>query len=234
MNFLKKWMSNCAKPGVASGSWLAFLSMSLFHRTMYKFTIKNLDILPNGRILDIGCGGGDFLARMYRRFPAAQFFGIDYSPLSVKRSISCNRKAVQEGKMSIAEGNVSSLPFPDNHFDAVTALATIYFWPDVQQNIQEVVRTLKPGGMFIVSSESMDEARANQFVKSIPGMVYYSPDKICDFFRQAGLVDVETRTEQGSAAVCVVGKKRRKNGNHFVQTFRDSGNHVDSTGGTSL
>ena len=202
-----KWMHNCAKPGVASGSFLAFWGMTFFHRQMYRYTLENLDIPPNGRVLDIGCGGGDFLARISRHAPGVQCVGIDYSPLSVKRSIAWNRHAVHEGRVKVIEGDVSNLPFPDATFDAITALATIYFWPDPRRNVCEVVRTLKPGGMFLVGSEVMDGPRAKKYVDRIPGMVYHTHEEIRDFFRQAGLVEVETHVDHPRNGVCIVGRK---------------------------
>jgi len=49
---------------------------------------------------------------------------------------------------------VSALPFPDRTFDVVTAVETRYYWPDLQANVQEILRVLKPGGTFALIAET--------------------------------------------------------------------------------
>ena len=80
--------------------------------------------------------------------------GIDFSPVSVSKSLKVNTKAVEEGRCKVLEGNVANLPFDEGTFDLVTAFETIYFWPDIEHCFNEVKRVLKPGGQFVIVNES--------------------------------------------------------------------------------
>ena len=38
-------------------------------------------------------------------------------------------------------------------FDLVTAVETHFFWPDLPNDVREVLRVLKPGGTFLLIAE---------------------------------------------------------------------------------
>jgi ubiquinone/menaquinone biosynthesis C-methylase UbiE len=59
-------------------------------------------------------------------------------------------------------GTVSSLPFADNMFDFVTAFETYYFWPNLNDDLKEIKRVLKPGGTLLIVNEVYKD---NQFEK---------------------------------------------------------------------
>lgn len=54
--------------------------------------------------------------------------------------------------------DVGALPYGDGAFDLVTAFETVYFWPDLEKAFQEILRTLKPGGRFLLVCETDDAA----------------------------------------------------------------------------
>lgn len=211
----KNMMQNCAKPGVAPGSGLIFWSMGVFHKPAYRFTLDCFDLPVNGRVLDIGCGGGDLIRLMSERARQSSFYGVDYSPLSVRRTLQRNRKGVAEGLVHAVEASVSHLPFENDFFDAATATATIYFWPDPANDIREIVRTLKPGGVLAICVEANDAVAAKKYTEMIDGMKVYTADEVVAFFTGAGLTDVQIHREpvrskgktHAAAAVCITGKK---------------------------
>ena len=164
-----------------------------------------LKLPEKGRVLDVGCGGGFFIALMLKRAPGSHFCGVDYSPLSVKKSRSFNRRAVKRGQVEIMEGSVSSLPFEDGFFDLVTASETIYFWPDPATDVREVARVLKPGGMFAVCCDSADKAAAKKYTDHIRGMTVYSAEELSSFLSDAGFVNVECHSDSATGMLCVTG-----------------------------
>ena len=82
------WKQNFARPGVYPGSFLVFWKMNRHHRPLQEFAMRFFELPEKGRVLDVGCGGGSFIAMMLKRAPETQFHGVDYSPVSVKKSLS--------------------------------------------------------------------------------------------------------------------------------------------------
>ena len=106
------------------------------------------------KILDIGCGAGLAINLMSKIVPDAQINGIDYSYEMVEAAIMYNKKLIEARKVAIQKGSVDKLQFKDEMFDIVIATETIYFWPDLPENIKEVYRTLKNDGCFAVINEA--------------------------------------------------------------------------------
>ena len=142
---------NMRKPKGKLGN-LQLKSMNKEHTPVALWGLKHLDIKPDDIILDVGCGGGININRMAKI--AKKVYGVDYSIESVKLSREVNQDYVNEGKVEVLEGNVASLPFEDDTFDIITAFETVYFWPDIEKSFGEVKRVLKPGGIFLIGTES--------------------------------------------------------------------------------
>jgi ubiquinone/menaquinone biosynthesis C-methylase UbiE len=45
------------------------------------------------------------------------------------------------------QGDATALPFPDAAFDAASMALVIFFVPDPAKGVQEMVRTVRPGGI---------------------------------------------------------------------------------------
>lgn len=151
--------------------------------------------------------GGFFIASMLRRAPEAHFCGVDYSPVSVKKTLAFNRRAVRTGQVEAVEGSVSNLPFAEASFDLATASETIYFWPDPANDVREVFRVLRPGGTFAVCCDSSNPETAKRYTDRIHGMKVYTPAELCAFLSGAGFSEVEAHCDPASEMVCVIGRK---------------------------
>ncbi len=92
-------------------------------------------------ILDAGCGTGNNLAH-FRRF--GRTVGIDLSDEALR---FCRGRGV-----TVTRGSILALPFADASFDAVTSFDVLYHaWvEDDRKAVREVVRVLRPGGLFLV------------------------------------------------------------------------------------
>ncbi len=206
------WKQNFARPGVSPGSFLVFFGMRRHHRALQEFAMAHFTLPAGGRILDIGCGGGDFLAEMLRRAPDSHFFGVDHSPLSVKKSSSRNHKAVVQGKVEIVEGGVSALPFGCDFFDLVTASETVYFWPDPPNDFHEVARVLKPGGVFALCCNATDKEAARKYTDRIEGMTVHTKEELVALFTNAGFHDVTCHADPDTGMFCATGRKPEQEG----------------------
>jgi ubiquinone/menaquinone biosynthesis C-methylase UbiE len=59
-------------------------------------------------------------------------------------------------------------------FDLVTAVETVYFWPNLPDCLQEVKRVLKLGGRFAIMVEAFDSNSV--WTNVVERMTAYSPD----------------------------------------------------------
>ncbi len=104
-------------------------------------------------VLDIATGTGD-LAILMAETSAKKIIGLDISP-----------GMLEVGKQKIADANLSSkiemvladseaMPFEDNTFDAITVAFGIRNFEHLDLGLQEILRVLKPNGIFVVLETS--------------------------------------------------------------------------------
>lgn len=97
---------------------------------------------PNQCILDVGCGGGlltNYLAKM-----GHQVSGVDLS----EQSLEIARQKDETKTVEYKRASAYDLPFPNGHFDAVSAMDLLEHVEEPAQVIKEASRVLKPGGLF--------------------------------------------------------------------------------------
>lgn len=125
------------------------------------------------RVLDVGCGGGQFLLALARRRPDLSLNGLDASRDLVRRARA--RAAESQAAIRFIEGTALDLPFPTGHFDAVVSFFAIKHWPDRARGVQECVRVLHPGGRLLITELDRDATlrRWRAFVEltELPGPV---------------------------------------------------------------
>lgn len=202
MGLLKTLFTNCAHPkGRMGRAMLKF--MNLCHAPLTNWGLSLLDIREGRTMLDIGCGGGATLRRLLKRSKGGMVYGIDISEESVVKARKVNA-AVLDKQVFVTQGSAEKLPYEDWKFDLVTAVETIYFWPNLPQCLQEVRRVLKPGGRFAVMVEVADEN--SKWVTLVEGMKAYSPEQLKDLLADAGFVEIEVHRKKPSYAT-VIGLK---------------------------
>jgi len=101
-----------------------------------------------GRILEIGCGQGDFLLEAYAR--GFEVNGVEISPSAA--NIANNRL----GGERIFTGILEEVDFPEQFFDVVAFADTIEHVRDPMEFLLRVFAIIKPGGMVFVVTPSLD------------------------------------------------------------------------------
>jgi len=90
------------------------------------------------RILDLGCGPGNTIRRF---LPAGDVYGFDYS-------LDALAFARTKGIKNVFSGDSAALPIASGTFDCVIALDVLEHVQDDVSLLREIVRVLRPGGLF--------------------------------------------------------------------------------------
>lgn len=192
--------------GEAGRAMLARMNES--HARLVDWGLSHIDLHAGDTVLDIGCGGGNTLARMAERVTEGHLVGIDYAETSVEASRAFNAPLIEAGRMEILHGSVEHLPFTDEHFDAVVTVESFYFWPNPEECLKEVARVVKKGGTFLLLAEIYERDDLPESIREkIAGyaLTNPTPEEFERLFRAAGFAVVETHFKEGEYWIAVRG-----------------------------
>lgn len=202
-------LGNPAKPTGEAGAEM-LLRMNESHFAVTGWALGFWELKESDTVLDVGCGGGATLKRLSERITSGRLFGVDYSPVSVELSKKTNAADISSGKMTIAEGSVSTLPFPENSFDKIVTVESFYFWEDPPGDLKEVLRVLKPGGDFLLAADIYGkDGLSERALENIRQYKMRNPS-LAEFhalFEDAGFSEISIHTKSGTDWICVRGRK---------------------------
>ena len=184
--------------------------MNESHAKLVEWGLSHIDLSTGDTVLDIGCGGGNTLARMAERVTGGHLVGIDYAETSVEASRAFNMELIEAGRMEILHGSVEALPFDDAHFDAVVTVESFYFWPNPEESLKEVARVVKPGGTFLLLAEiyGRDDLPATICAKIADyDLTNPTPEEFERMFRAAGFRTVALDFKHGEYWITVRGER---------------------------
>ena len=96
-------------------------------------------------LLDVGCGTG-FLIDLLAKQRPARYAGLDLSPEMIRVA---KGKRIEGAEFVV--GSADRLLFPDASFDIVTCSQSFHHYPYPEKAMSEVLRVLKPGGLYLLS-----------------------------------------------------------------------------------
>lgn len=103
-------------------------------------------VLPQDRILDLGCGNGR-LVKVLQEKPV-DYIGVDVSEKLIKIAKE------KHPKKRFLQANALDLPFPANYFDKIFSIAVLHHIPSTEfrlKFLKQAKRVLKPEGLLILT-----------------------------------------------------------------------------------
>ena len=174
--------------------------MNRQNRALYEDVIHLLSPDVSDNILDIGCGNGNVLNMLATRSECA-LSGVDFSPSAIKSARTRNKKFVNSGRMKLICQDMQKLPFPDDSFEKVYSINTVYFWDSLNDTLAEIRRVVKPSGVFINTLFTNDELDKISFTQI--GYKRYTPEELISAGQSVGF-DTHCVPVFNGKAYCIV------------------------------
>ena len=109
--------------------------------------LERRELLRGARVLEIGCGGGAFAARLADN-GAGAVVGQDYSPVAIEHA----QTQFQRPNLSFEVGDIQEIAYPTGDFDVVVSCETIEHVPDPRRAIVELARVLNSTGTLLLTT----------------------------------------------------------------------------------
>ncbi|MDO4489063.1 MAG: class I SAM-dependent methyltransferase [Eubacteriales bacterium] len=135
--------------------------MFVLNDDMRDFVKKKIGFKSGLRVLDVGCGSGEFIWYLAKDSSGVDFTGLDYDESFVEAATK-RIPGEHECSFSFVQGDAKEMPFPDECFDLVVSHTFFNSMPQYKEALSEMIRVCKPGGI-IASVSSMDVAHIPYF-----------------------------------------------------------------------
>jgi SAM-dependent methyltransferase len=164
-------------------------------RRWYETRLLRRHLPPGGRVLDAGCGPGEWVILLRNLGFDAE--GLDYSPELVARL----RQEYPDLRWN--SGDIRQMPYPDDSFDGIISWGVIeHDEAGPQLALREFFRVTRPGGVIAVTvprdSERRRAASEAWYPPGEPDTAFFqyliSEDELSGFLREAGFEVLVTDT----------------------------------------
>ena len=158
---------------------------------------------PGMSLLDCGCGPGTITIGLADWVAHGKVTGVDIDPKRVEQA-TATAESAGVANVAFQMGDIYQLPFPDASFDAAFMTYVLMHLKDRQSAVREVMRILKPGGIFGAREMNMNariELNASpEWTEAVPlinahlrarGIDIYAGATLGALVRDAGFTEVD-------------------------------------------
>jgi SAM-dependent methyltransferase len=177
----QRWMTSRTLPLVYERMWRPLGGRLLMGatgpslRAEQRIALAMLSLEGGERVLDVGCGPGNFTRTFARAGRGGLVVGLDASRTMLARAV----QETDADNVAYVRGDACALPFGDVSFDAVCCFAALYLIEHPMRAVDELVRVLAPGGRVALLSSCnrgpLPAAITSPLVKSLTGVHMFRP-----------------------------------------------------------
>ncbi|MBU1176536.1 MAG: class I SAM-dependent methyltransferase [Alphaproteobacteria bacterium] len=168
------------------------------NRRRYRWTIGCLDIAPDDRVLEIGCGPGLGIAGIAARLETGRVVGVDHSAVMIDQALCRNRAALRSGKAELIVRDIDDLPEIAGGFTKVMVVNVLQFVPGLDIAANRIADIMAPGGLLAATYQPRRRRPTREAAIAFG-------DRLAIAFGHAGFVDIRMmEMPEGTAPVITV------------------------------
>lgn len=166
--------------------WRPLVSRSFFGvfgigpRRERRIALGMLNVSPGDRVIDIGCGPGNYTKRLAGANGGELVVGVDAS----EAMLAAAAKDSSAPNLAYVRGDACALPFEDGQFDAACSVGAIHMTENPMAALAEMVRMLAPGGRLCILATCGPAGQPSQIRN---GITIFAPSELPDALVKLGL-----------------------------------------------
>ena len=163
------------------------------HHTAIAETIwEKMELCPEDRILELGCGEGWACRLMAHRAPGCSVVGIDISDEMIHRA---REKSRSVPNVSYHCCQAHHIPSSDKYFKKAISIEAFYYFERQEQVLRELSRVMEPGGqLYLLMCLYQEDPKTNGWYEDIRVPVHNRRiSEYEDMLQREGWTDVRSR-----------------------------------------
>jgi ubiquinone/menaquinone biosynthesis C-methylase UbiE len=162
------------------------------HSDITEQTLALMDLQPNDRVLDLGCGTGWASRRMAKVVTGGEVVGIDVADEMLRRAENASQGI---NNVKYVWGSAEKIPAGDNHFSKVLSVESFYYYADQSKALDELRRVMAPNArLFILINLYKDNHYSLRWVSELKVAVQAKSEaEYIELLKQHGFKNVEAR-----------------------------------------
>jgi ubiquinone/menaquinone biosynthesis C-methylase UbiE len=165
-----------------------------------QWAVSELDIEPDLRVLELGCGPGVALAHAVERVSTGRVVGVDHSELMVRMAARRSAKALADGRLELVHGTAEMLAERGEVFDRVLAVNVVQFLDAPAKTLRMLRGIMSPDGLIGVVFQPRNRGATDEDAER-------GAERIQELLKEAGFHDLRVESlELKPRVVCVLGR----------------------------
>jgi len=154
--------------------------------------IRILELSEGDRVIDVGCGKGEFLLQLVEHFKA-QGLGIDCHSGVIAIARESAETRISRGSCDFRQSDICDLSLADNSFAAAICIGSTHAYGvgkmAFPNALKELKKMVKPGGKILIGEGYWKQTPDPEYLKRIgdPVGIYHTHHEIIQFAESQGL-----------------------------------------------
>ena len=116
------------------------------YRHVQDLALRYASANPRQRVLELGCGTGEWASVFFRNHPQVDYVAVEFSPNM--RHLASTRLSAHRTRLQLLDHDLNA-SLPEGPFDLIVSFFAIHHVQNKQRLVQDVFASLAPSGLFL-------------------------------------------------------------------------------------